>query len=147
MYKIYPHILDNISNYKHISSALAFITMEKQELEKLKKSLLTEKEKIEKELGEMSLRDPSVKEEFDVKFPEYGNTADENAQEISDFERIKAIEVSLEQRLEEIKQTLKRIENGTYGVCTSCSKDIEGKRLKIVPVASLCVSCANQKKK
>ena len=37
--------------------------------------------------------------------------------------------------------TLKRIEDGTYGKCKYCGEDIAVKRLKARPVASACVAC------
>jgi len=43
--------------------------------------------------------------------------------------------------LREIDAALKRIANGTYGVCTSCSSEIDPRRLSVQPAARLCVAC------
>src|SRR5215467_7130584 len=43
--------------------------------------------------------------------------------------------------LNEVQQALKRIENGTYGICTNCGQPIPEKRLEAIPWASLCVTC------
>jgi len=40
-----------------------------------------------------------------------------------------------------IRAALERIENGTYGVCDSCSEDITVKRLKARPVTTQCIDC------
>ena len=40
-----------------------------------------------------------------------------------------------------IVRALKMIEDGTYGVCLDCSKDISEKRLKSYPNATRCVVC------
>ncbi|HNW82089.1 MAG TPA: TraR/DksA C4-type zinc finger protein [bacterium] len=43
-----------------------------------------------------------------------------------------------------IQETLQKIENGTYGVCESCGCDIAFARLKLRPVASLCIECKQE---
>ena len=40
-----------------------------------------------------------------------------------------------------IEETLFRINNGSYGKCESCEKKITLKRLKIMPLTSLCIEC------
>jgi len=40
-----------------------------------------------------------------------------------------------------IKDAIKRIENGTFGVCEGCGGEIEEKRLIARPVTSLCIDC------
>jgi RNA polymerase-binding protein DksA len=40
-----------------------------------------------------------------------------------------------------IDQALARIEDGTYGKCESCSKNINLQRLKALPYTRLCIEC------
>ena len=40
-----------------------------------------------------------------------------------------------------IKEAMKRIENGTFGVCDGCGGKIEEKRLIARPVTSHCIDC------
>jgi len=47
--------------------------------------------------------------------------------------------------LKEISQALSRIETGTYGICDVCGKSISIKRLKILPVTTLCRKCARKR--
>ena len=42
----------------------------------------------------------------------------------------------------EIDAALARIEDGTYGTCTRCGKEIPVERLEVYPWASLCIDCA-----
>jgi RNA polymerase-binding transcription factor DksA len=50
--------------------------------------------------------------------------------------------VSNEQEaLYEIEEALKRLEQGTYGLCANCEKPIRKERLQAVPFARLCVQC------
>jgi DnaK suppressor protein len=46
--------------------------------------------------------------------------------------------------LSEINVALKRIEDGTYGTCTSCGKEIAPARLEAYPWASLCIDDARK---
>jgi DnaK suppressor protein len=46
--------------------------------------------------------------------------------------------------LKEVEAALKRIEEGTFGVCLRCEEDIPEKRLKALPWAAYCVSCQEQ---
>ena len=44
--------------------------------------------------------------------------------------------------LGDIDAALARIEDGTYGTCTKCGKEISVGRLEAYPWASLCIDCA-----
>jgi DnaK suppressor protein len=44
-------------------------------------------------------------------------------------------------RLQNVKFALERIEEGAYGTCLQCDKEIGSKRLQAVPWASYCVKC------
>ncbi|MBN1688667.1 MAG: TraR/DksA C4-type zinc finger protein [Candidatus Omnitrophica bacterium] len=46
-----------------------------------------------------------------------------------------------QQSLNHIDDALRRIDEGTYGVCEDCSKPIPKKRLMAVPHARLCIKC------
>jgi len=47
-----------------------------------------------------------------------------------------------EQRLmKKIDEALKRIEDGTFGICESCGEKIATKRLQARPVTTLCIDC------
>lgn len=46
----------------------------------------------------------------------------------------------------EINDALNRIAKGTYGICRVCGKPIRKARLEIVPHASICMKCMNNKK-
>lgn len=52
-----------------------------------------------------------------------------------------------QQTLNRIDDALRRMEDGTYGVCESCKKPIPMKRLVAVPYASTCVKCQELEEK
>ncbi len=43
--------------------------------------------------------------------------------------------------ISKIDEALKRVEEGTFGLCDQCGEDIEFKRLEARPVATLCIEC------
>jgi len=50
-------------------------------------------------------------------------------------------------KLTQIDNSLKRIEDGTYGICEECEEQISLARLKVMPFARLCVSCQEEEER
>ena len=44
-------------------------------------------------------------------------------------------------QLNKIEAALRRIEYGTYGHCAACGREIEPKRLEVIPWTKLCLHC------
>ncbi len=55
-----------------------------------------------------------------------------------------ALYQQLTDRADSLRAALKRIADGTYGVCQRCGSRISPERLEIVADASLCIACARQ---
>ncbi len=55
--------------------------------------------------------------------------------------------IKVKQRLERLENALKRMEDGGYGSCVRCGKDIPFGRLSAVPESLICVPCAEKKKR
>lgn len=49
--------------------------------------------------------------------------------------------------LMKIDRALKRVEDGTFGVCERCEEDISLKRLEARPVTTLCIRCKEEQEK
>ena len=47
----------------------------------------------------------------------------------------------LENQIKEVDDALKRIKEGTYGICANCGKAINPERLEALPYAEYCISC------
>ncbi len=120
--------------------------MNKDELNELKNSLLSEKKTIEWELKRIAVPNPNVEGDWvaKVRKVDQGDSADEKAGAISSLERRRAIEQSLELKLKEIAEKLKEIEGGTYGKCSVCNSLIDYKRLQAVPATSTCIECGSK---
>jgi DnaK suppressor protein len=68
--------------------------------------------------------------------------SEEQAIDLENQEALEAVEKSGIQEIRRIEQTLRRISEGTYGICVQCGADIDPKRLKALPTATRCISCA-----
>jgi DnaK suppressor protein len=67
---------------------------------------------------------------------------EDQATDLENQEALEAIENSEVNEIHQIQEALRRISEGTYGICAQCGADIDPKRLKALPTASRCVSCA-----
>jgi RNA polymerase-binding transcription factor DksA len=47
-------------------------------------------------------------------------------------------------QLRDVDRALARLDAGDYGICTSCDKPIDPRRLEVPPYVELCVLCAEQ---
>ena len=80
------------------------------------------------------------KKAFDMTEPEVGDSIDQAAQSL-DKEILFELSDNERTMLDSIEAALRKIDNGTYGICEHCKKRIEKKRLKAVPPARYCLPC------
>lgn len=110
-------------------------------LDEIKQELLEEKSHLETDLADFTKKNPNVDDDFEAKFPEYGDEEDENAREVAQYTVNKPLEISLENTLRDVNKALERLDKGTYGICKYCKQPIDEKRLRARPTSSACVSC------
>lgn len=107
--------------------------------EKNKPKLLKEKEHLEKLLSRIAKKDKIVGD-FHPNYPtDFGNKEDENASEVAAYEANIAEEHDLAQKLDKVQSALKRIEQGTYGMCLVGGEPMPKERLEAVPEAENCI--------
>ncbi|PIR96872.1 MAG: hypothetical protein COT91_04390 [Candidatus Doudnabacteria bacterium CG10_big_fil_rev_8_21_14_0_10_41_10] len=105
-----------------------------------KVKLMTEKKRLEELLSELGpLTDTKSREDYKSDFPNMGDSQDDNAQEVTQYETNLGKEKVLETRLQKVNIALEKIENGTYGKCLVGGEDIEEARLKVAPEVDTCV--------
>ncbi|MFA6547996.1 MAG: TraR/DksA C4-type zinc finger protein [Candidatus Magasanikbacteria bacterium] len=120
---------------------MAKTTFNKDFVAKIKILLQQEKETVEKELSKFTKKNTRVSGDYNSNYPEYGDKDDENAAEVAEYAAEVPLEESFEKTLRDINQSLKRLEDGTYGICKYCKKPIDEKRLTARPTSNACVSC------
>lgn len=113
-----------------------------QIIEEAKGKLLAEKERVEAELSKVTTH--TARDEDDEReavFTDIGRDNTENATEVDEYVKNVALEDTLGKELDDILKSLKRIEDGTFGICKFCKQPIEEGRLRIRPTSSSCVKC------
>jgi len=66
----------------------------------------------------------------------------EQAIDLADDEALAGVDDVLRKEIFQIKAALKRMDNGTYGTCSTCGEPIATDRLKVQPTALQCIKCA-----
>jgi DnaK suppressor protein len=74
------------------------------------------------------------------------NTADD-ASATSEHEKSLALLQNLRTLRANVGRALERVENGTYGICEDCGKEIAPERLAAIPYATLCISCKSKRER
>ena len=108
--------------------------MRKRDLERFAKLLEDERQKLfdkaDRTLREdMSLDANDLPDEVDLASAEYNQAF---TFRLRDRERF---------LLDKIERALKRIEDGSFGICDECEEVIDMRRLKARPVTTLCLRC------
>ena len=66
----------------------------------------------------------------------------ERASELENDEVLEGLDEMGLAEVRQIREALKRIESGTYGICSNCGQPVSPARLAAVPSADTCVVCA-----
>lgn len=116
--------------------------MDQQLLPELRQQLLAKRQMIIEQLE--GIGSPAAgKDNFDAKFPDYGDSMEDSAVEVADYTKNLSLERDLEKELQGVDKAIKSMDDGTYGVCSYCGNEIELERLKIRPESTSCVACKN----
>lgn len=110
-------------------------------IDKFKKQLRREEEKLEQQQERLTKDNPLFEPERTHSNPEMVAEAQE---EIS-HRRFEAVTKAVKGRLDQTKRALLRMRKGQYGVCEECGQAIDPARLKVDPSATLCIQCQEKK--
>lgn len=114
----------------------------KSSLKEFQGQLEKEKQQLEERLKNLIAPEGVLNE-----MPDFGGeVSDESieADQIEEIGNVLALKQILENNLKNIDEALERIKNGTYGICRRCQKEIELKRLRVEPAATLCSKCVKK---
>ncbi len=114
--------------------------MEKKVLNQLKIKLKDRRHRL---LNEVSLRLNKIKISGSGKL---SDTADLAANLVED-EIVMSVAQGEAKEIAQIDNALKKIQNGNYGICECCGKDINKQRLQAIPFVSLCVKCKEEEER
>jgi len=110
-----------------------------EQREELRKKLLEELAEIEERNREIV----AEMEQYDGGETFHGDEADQ-ATFLEQRNRILRLRDRDRKLINKIRATLQQIDSSSYGVCDSCGIDISFERLKMRPVASLCIECKKE---
>jgi RNA polymerase-binding protein DksA len=110
-----------------------------------RKTLLEERERVERAIANLREDHPGA---IDDEAEEIAGSSDNHLGDAAAVTLDREIDYTLEENsgqvLSEIDAALKRIDDGTYGICTVCGKEIAPERLEAYPWASLCIDDARK---
>lgn len=103
-----------------------------QVLETLRQSLETERDQLQRQLGELG----GVA--YDENFADSGQVAAEQGEN-------RAMVNQLGDQLVEVERALAKLDEGTYGTCEVCGREISEARLEAMPATRYCIEHANSR--
>jgi DnaK suppressor protein len=109
--------------------------MDKDFVDKMKKSLLDLKTEIIQNLAAGNEDFKAIVEGMDAK--DFADVASDDV----DRKMIEALGSQEIKRMRLIDSALTRIEQGKYGLCLKCNKRIPTERLEAMPYALMCIEC------
>jgi RNA polymerase-binding protein DksA len=109
--------------------------------DRFREALLDERKRVEAAIQNLHDENPGTLSEDSGEESAYDNHLADTATETYDRELDYTLEENSEHVLAAIDAALKRIEDGTYGTCTNCGKQIAEERLEALPWATLCIDC------
>ncbi|MDD5347769.1 MAG: TraR/DksA family transcriptional regulator [Candidatus Omnitrophica bacterium] len=121
--------------------------LEKKELEEYKKLITKSKNEIIDSLDHIAA--DTKKSQKDAAGDISGYTFHMADVATDTYDREFALGMASNERelLYELDDALKRIEDGTFGICEDCKSLISKNRLKALPYARLCLACQEKKEK
>ncbi len=113
--------------------------LSKKQIEHFRKLLTQQLEDLSSKLG-MTVDELTANSEF---FPDPTDRASAET-DINFGLRVRDREQKL---ILKIRQALKRLEDGTFGICDVCGELIDAKRLEARPVTTLCIECKTEQER
>ncbi|MBM7660424.1 YteA family regulatory protein [Bacillus mesophilus] len=110
------------------------------QIDKFKQHLLSDKQAIEnrfEKVGHYDLERGAIHESMG-ELSSYDNHPADDATELFEREKDIALNEHTEKELKDITHALQAIEEGSYGVCKECGKEIPVERLEALPTALYC---------
>ncbi|OPJ62394.1 TraR/DksA C4-type zinc finger protein [Clostridium oryzae] len=116
--------------------------MDRERLTYYKDKLIKEKKRVNEAIEQLNDND-MTKYNVDIasELSFYDNHPSDIATETFQVEMGRSLEANETSMLDKINDALKAIDEGSYGKCKKCGKDIEEERLEALPYAENCIRC------
>lgn len=114
---------------------------QQEQFAKLRQQLEDDLKSSSESIGEISDESDELARDSDQEGGVPTNHMADVGTNVYERERLLTIEQEMRDRVTAIKDALQRMDDGTYGTCLRCGKQIPMERLEIVPFSSYCVDC------
>ena len=105
-------------------------------LSDLRASLEQERSDLRARLSEMGLGDGELS--FDQNFADSSQVTAERGE-------VEALAGNLRESLTDVEAAIKKLDDGSFGICEGCGQAISPDRLEAKPAARLCMDCASRR--
>ena len=121
------------------------MALNKDQIKQLRQLLITERAKLAEEIKSIARDAATSPRDASGDLSAYTIHMADMAADTYDRELNMNIASSEQELLYQIDDALKRLDDGSYGVCQQCNQPIAMSRLKAVPYASMCIACQRSK--
>lgn len=115
--------------------------MDEQKINHFKEKLQSELKLLEEELSHVAKKNVTNHVDWESKPADFDtDSADDSevADKMEELEENSALVTELENKYNDVKHALKKIEEGKYGICEVGGEQIEEDRLEAIPSAKTC---------
>jgi RNA polymerase-binding protein DksA len=113
--------------------------------DRFRDALLEERQRVQAALDNLHEENPGSITDETGEDAVFDNHLADTATVTYDRELDYTLEENAEHVLADIDAALQRIEDGSYGTCTNCGRQIAPERLEARPWATLCIDCQRQR--
>lgn len=118
------------------------MSLDQKTIDELKDALTKEKQELEENLARIAKPIDKENGDYETSFENIGSDREDNTTEVEQYTDDLPVEITLEEKLQDVLSALEKIDNGTYGTCSNCSQEIAVERLRANPSAKTCIKCA-----
>lgn len=104
---------------------------------KLEKYFISKQKQIEEQLRSLEKDDPVMLSDIIPEVSELGT----DAWQAEVHNKVVVMRNNLQTLSAQIKNSLNRLNVGSYGKCEKCGRHIELERLQVLPTATICIAC------
>jgi DnaK suppressor protein len=101
----------------------------------VRSDLIDERDRLEAQIASLEPGHGAASPDFDDNFADSGQVAAEQGEN-------KVLASQLRSELDEVERALRKLDDGTYGMCETCGEPIVPARLEAKPAARYCIQHA-----
>ena len=121
------------------------LSLTKDQIKHFRQLLITERTKLADEIKTIAREASISPREASGDLSAYTVHMADMAADTYDRELSMNLVTGEQELLYQIDDALKRLDDGSFGICQQCSQPITMSRLKAVPYASMCINCQRTK--